>query len=296
MNRVFLYFISLLLAHCSKGESKNYEKDLDACQSNSEAESIIHDGKNREYLLYLPDSYDGSSPIPLLFNFHGFGGRASDHILYADMRSVADSAPFILVYPQGSCLDGATHWNSCPIGGDNKSNADDFGFFETLLEEIASQYNIAMDRVYAVGYSNGGMMAYGLANYKSDLIAAVASVSGVMLDCIGSTQHPMPVVHFHGTSDYVIPYLGGVYGSVAYVLDHWKKFNQTTPNPIVNSESDRGMTIEHHIYDQGDRGVSVEHYKYEGGEHVWFSATYQGQNTATLIWNFLSRYDIDGLR
>jgi polyhydroxybutyrate depolymerase len=87
-----------------------------------------------------------------------------------------------------------------------------------------------------------------------------------------------------------------VYGSVTYVLDHWKKFNQTTPNPIVNSESDRGMTIEHHIYNQGDRGVSVEHYKYEGGEHVWFSATYQGQNTATLIWNFLSRYDIDGLR
>ncbi|MDG0973170.1 MAG: hypothetical protein P8O07_03345, partial [Crocinitomicaceae bacterium] len=64
-------------------------------------------------------------------------------------------------------------------------------------------------RIYAVGYSNGGMMAYGLANYRSDLIAAVASVSGVMLDCTRPTSHPMPIVHLHGTSDGVLPYNGG---------------------------------------------------------------------------------------
>jgi hypothetical protein len=56
------------------------------------------------------------------------------------------------------------------------------------------------------------------------------------------------------------------------------------------------MTIEHFVYDQGDNSVSVEHYKYIGGDHVWFNETYQGQNASKLVWNFMSRYDINGLR
>jgi polyhydroxybutyrate depolymerase len=43
------------------------------------------------------------------------------------MRSLAEADTFILIYPQGSCLDGLSHWNACPLGGDNKSDADDFG-------------------------------------------------------------------------------------------------------------------------------------------------------------------------
>ncbi len=50
-----------------------------------------------------------------------------------------------------------------------------------IINKVSSQYNIDVERIYAAGYSNGGMMAYGLANYRSDLIAAVASVSGAML-------------------------------------------------------------------------------------------------------------------
>ena len=71
---------------------------------------------------------------------------------------------------------------SLPIGakGSNNCNLSDFGFIETLIEEISFNYNIDLERIYAVGYSNGGMMAYGLANHNSELIAAVASVSGAM--------------------------------------------------------------------------------------------------------------------
>ena len=154
-----------------------------------------------------------------------------------------------------------------------------------------------MERIYAAGYSNGGMMAYGLANYKSDLIAAVASVSGAMLDCIGNTSHPMPVLHLHGTDDYVLPYNGDKgFNSVQNTLDHWIDFNNTTTNPIISTEDSGGMVIEHYVYDQGDNSVSVEHYKYIGGKHVWDIGTFQGQNTSELVWNFVSRYDINGKR
>ena len=56
------------------------------------------------------------------------------------------------------------------------------------------------------------------------------------------------------------------------------------------------MTIEHYAYDQGNNSVSVEHYKYIEGEHVWFNAGFQGQSPSELIWNFVSQYDINGLR
>ena len=204
---------------------------------------------------------------------------------------------FILVYPQGSCLEGSSHWNPCPTDGDNKSTADDVGFFESMISEISSQYTIDMERIYAAGYSNGGMMAYGLANYKSDLIAAVASVSGAMLNCTGPTSHPMPVVHLHGTSDAVVSYNGSNdWNSVQSTLDYWTSFNNTISTPTINTDNTGGMTIEHYSYEQGDNSVSVEHYKYIGGDHVWFNEPYQGQNASELVWNFMSKYDINGLR
>ena len=285
--------VSLIVTGCVKNDANNLELGY----SNTNAQTILYDGINREYLMYIPDSYDGKTSAPLMLNFHGFGGSASEYMIEADMRSLAESDTFILVYPQGSYLNGYPHWNACPKGGDNKSEADDFGFVESMINEISSQFNVDMKRIYAAGYSNGSMMAYGLANYKSELITAVASVSGGMLDCTGDTSHPMPILHLHGTSDDILPYNGSFgWNSAQSTLDHWINFNNTTTNPNVRSVNSGGMTIEHYVYGHGDNSVSVEHYKYIGGDHEWFRAAYQGQSTSELIWNFVSRYDIDGLR
>jgi len=299
MKKTLLCFTLLILviSSCKNDDGKGSDYNSDECYLNTNAQTIVHDGIEREYILYVPNSYDGTSAVPLLLNFHGFGGSASQFINDADMRAEAEANSFILVYPQGSCLNGASHWNPCPIDGDNKSTADDIGFVETMISEISSQYNLDMERIYAAGYSNGGMMAYGLANYKSDLIAAVASVSGTMLNCIGPTSHPMPVVHLHGTSDGVVSYNGSNdWNSVQSTLDYWTSFNNTISTPTIYTDNTGGMTIEHYVYGQGDNSVSVEHYKYIGGDHVWFNEPYQGQNASNLVWSFMSKYDINGLR
>ena len=299
MKKILLSFTLLILviSSCKNDDGKDGDYNSDECYLNTNAQTLVHDGMNREYIIYVPNSYDGTSAVPLLLNFHGFGGSASQYMQEADMRSLAEADTFILVYPQGSCLDGSSHWNPCPTGGDNKSTADDVGFVEAMISEISSQYNLDMERIYAAGYSNGGMMAYGLANYKSDLIAAVASVSGTMLNCTGPTSHPMPVVHLHGTSDGVVSYNGSNdWNSVQSTLDYWINFNNTVSTPIVNIDNTGAMTIEHYVYDQGDNSVSVEHYKYIGGDHVWFNELYQGQNASNLVWCFMSKYDSNGLR
>lgn len=295
MKKGSLFFVVLFtILSC---ETDGNKENLEFCYLNANSEVLLHNDIDREYILYIPDSYDGSTSVPLMLNFHGFGGSASNFMANADMLPIAESNNFILVYPQGSCSEGSSHWNPCPIGGDNKSTADDVGFIESLIEKISSQYNVDHERIYAAGYSNGSMMAYGLANYKSELIAAVASVSGAMLDCIGPTSHPMPVVHFHGTSDEVIPYDGnGYYNAVQSTLDYWIHFNNANTTPSIYTDNSGTLIVDHYVYDQGDNSVSVEHYKYNGGEHSWFNTTYQGQNTSELIWSFVSRYDINGLR
>jgi polyhydroxybutyrate depolymerase len=292
-NFLLILFVLLVLA-CKKQDN---DKVLDSCYMNSNALTIMHNDTEREYVLYVPNSYDNSSSTPLMMNFHGFGGGASYFMEEADMRSLAEQENFIIVYPQGSCLNNFSHWNSCPLSADNKSTADDLGFVEIMISEISSNYNIDMERIYAAGYSNGGMMAYGLANYKSNLIAAVASVSGSMLDCIGVVNHPMPVINLHGTLDDVIPYNGNSdYAPVNSTIDHWLNFNNISNTPAVSSEVNGSITIEKHLYGQGDKGVSVEVYKYIGGDHVWFNTTFEGKNASELVWDFVSKYDINGLR
>ena len=145
------------------------------------------------------------------------------------------------------------------------------------------------------------MMSYALGCYKSNLIAAIGSVSGYMLqstslvsesECIPS--HSIPLIKFHGTTDY---YDGdGVYNSVESVINFWVDFNNTDTDPITNNIVDNGTSITSYKYENGDNNVSIEHYKIIGGEHVWFSNDFNGKNTGQLIWDFVSKYDIDGLR
>ena len=42
------------------------------------AQTLMHDNLSREYFVYVPTSYDGTSEVPLLLNFHGFGGTANN--------------------------------------------------------------------------------------------------------------------------------------------------------------------------------------------------------------------------
>ena len=262
--------------------------------------SLLHDGVAREYILYVPDSYDGASEVPLMLNFHGFGGTADHHLKYADMRSLAETDTFLLVYPQGTLLDGNPHWNAGLESEENKSDADDFGFVEALIGELSSAYSIDSTRVYACGYSNGAFFAYALACYRGGMIAAIGSVAGTMMEETYANcgpSHPTAVVSLHGTSDQVVPYDGGEgLVPVDEVLAYWRGFNKTSTAPAEASGDDRGTTIQHYSYADGDNGTSVEHYKVVGGGHVWFDIRYDGSDTSGLIWDFVSRYSIDGLR
>ena len=170
-----------------------------------------------------------------------------------------------------------------------------------MLNNLSSNYQINRDRVYAAGFSNGAVFAFGLACYQSENIAAIVSVSGSMSPtqqegC--NPQHPTPVMTIHGTQDSYYTYQGGYYLSMSAVTDYWTLFNQTQntlPTETVTDTKDNYI-IEKFSHTQGNNGSIVNHYKINGGYHEWFDIDFNGHSTEDLIWNFVSGFDKNGAR
>jgi polyhydroxybutyrate depolymerase len=277
------------------GSSKDSSKDQTGSTSNSLTQSVSVNGVPRQYLLYVPTSYNGTSQVPLLLNFHGYGGTSSGHMYSADMRSLADKENFILVYPQGSLNGGYPHWNASPPGSDNKSTADDTGFAEAMITSISSSYQIDATRIYACGYSNGGMMSYFLGASMSDKIAAIGSMSGTMLDGNPIPSNPVPMINIHGTADSILPYSGGD-GSTSTVntLSYWAEQNGASSTPVINMLNSGSLSVEKSVYSDSNGTAWVEHYKVIGGGHVWIDLNINGSNANQLIWDFFSKHNLNG--
>ena len=62
--------------------------------------TIEHDGLTRNYRLFVPTNYTGNESVPLVFNLHGYTSNALEQEFYSDMNPVADTAGFLVCYPQ----------------------------------------------------------------------------------------------------------------------------------------------------------------------------------------------------
>jgi len=273
---------------------------------------MFFDGQNRSFIVYVPSSYNASSQSPLLFNFHGGGGTSSDFINFTnDMRPIADTANFIAVYPQAAVdpTDGSNSWlHKTP------TTHNDINFIEAIIDTLSNDYNIDNDRVYACGYSEGGIFSYELGCRLNDRIAAFSSVSGSMLidafrvsyynlgNC--SPIHPTAVLLIPGTSD-SSPHssysgLQPYYMSVNDITTYWANHNNTDINPTVtqipNTNNSDGSTVEKRIWENGDNCVAIQELKVINGDYDWpGSSGNMDIDASEEIWKFVSMYDINGL-
>lgn len=269
-------------------------------------QTLLYDGETREYTIYIPESYQGAE-MPLLFNFHGGSGDIASQIAIADMRSIADTAGFILVYPQALADPGdggSTNWLH-----KEPTSVDDVFFVNAMIDAIASEYEINESRIYACGYSLGGEFTYELACRLNNRIAAVGAVARTMGtaafdNCVPS--HPTGIITILGTDDSTSPYDGLVWGGVQYYLsademhDYWTTYNNASSEPSVlelpNLDVSDGSTVERYLWSDGDGCVSVEHLKVIGGGHDWPGSFGNMDIDASLeIWNYVSKYNLEGL-
>ncbi len=301
---IFILLHFIILVSCSDEENSSKENSFFGDKSEDLTsvsgfftDTLTHEGELRQYLTYVPEIYTSSGIArPLLFNFHGGSGSASGQVYTADFRPLADTANFILVYPQGTF--GSTWNSSLPTNPRTKMFVDDFGFVDAMIKKINSDYIFGIDttRVYATGYSNGADISLSLACVRSDKIAAVASVSGLLDRHTAENSNPLTVgvLSIHGTNDFSRPYeygLDGYYFTIDELNTYWSSINGFSGQPQKETYDVAGLSVEHLKY-----GKMIEHYKVNGGDHIWLDITRDGFNTNQKIWNFLSRFDINGLR
>lgn len=202
--------------------------------------TLTSDGTGRLFRVHLPATYDPTRATALVLNFHGLQSSAAEQEQWSLMSDAADRDGYIVVYPQGT---NALELNVVPPAltlvterGFNAGKCcstaqargiDDVAFTARLLDVLESKLCVDPRRVFATGFSNGGYLAYRLACELSARIAAIAPVSAQDLTETCAPARPVPVLHFHGTADYVVPYdgnalyPGGLLLPVSATVDRW---------------------------------------------------------------------------
>ena len=250
----------------------------------------------RPVTLYVPSGYDPQTPLPFVMLLHGRGGSGQSEENYMLLRPLAEARPFLYCYPDATdslvsgfgTMWGCYFWNDADAAASGFPNVDDVGYLRSVIEEIARRFAVDRKRVYLIGGSNGGVMAYRMACECADLVAGIASRAGPRALDFGLCQpsEPVNILHDHGTADTMVTYWGGAFTipsspfnsfpnpSAMRNLQNWAGYNGcsdpvTDAAPSLDSTSDvPGLDTVVTRYMTCPPGGAVELWTINGGGHV----------------------------
>lgn len=147
------------------------------------------DGSEREYYVHVPQVYDGSAAVPVVFMLHGSGGEGEKFYNISGWKEVGETENILTVFPSSwrYCIidegqqKNITKWNSQPAEWQfcpDETPRDDIKFLNQIIDELSAKYNVDEKRVYLAGFSNGGQMAALCSVMMSDVLAAVVENAG----------------------------------------------------------------------------------------------------------------------
>ena len=193
------------------------------------AEPGVHDVRvkvdtmERWFKAIVPSGYDHAKQHPILLAYHG-GGLSMGFMFNnrKDLIQRCEKENWILVFPNGANFDdnkGAATWNAihcCDPA--RKFNIDDIGFTRKIVDTLTTDLSLDLNRVYAIGGSNGGFFVHRIAEELPDIFAAVAENQGVAGGrpdslseiILAEPTQPIPFILIHGMSDMKVKFHGGV--------------------------------------------------------------------------------------
>jgi poly(3-hydroxybutyrate) depolymerase len=165
-------------------------------------------GKNREYIVRLPDDYDPNTPYKLWFGLHCSGGRdtgVAKGSTIARGGSANTNYEYYGIWKFANPTGGKGTTIFCApqgIGNQWGQGAADVQFIRALIQKFESELCIDESRIFSEGFSMGGSMSYALACAMPDTIRAICMHSGGnMSGCDGAHRGPVPIFITHGTDD-----------------------------------------------------------------------------------------------
>jgi polyhydroxybutyrate depolymerase len=155
------------------------------------------------------------------------------------------STAVIVAYPYGLNLGttgNSSAWNAgacCLPATSLESN--DVKFISRLIDSIENQFMVDKSRVWAVGFSNGGMMAYRLACEIPDQITGIAVGAGAVTVETCAPSRAVNVIHLHGEQDLKVPLIGG--GPYGVMSAESSLAQLANANLCVKSEANPGESL-----------------------------------------------------
>jgi polyhydroxybutyrate depolymerase len=198
-------------------------------------QTITSGGESRTFIVHVPTGYTGSSPVPVVLDFHPLGGTGSSQEGSSGWKAQCDSVGCIAVFPNSSAKAGDNSWNAgyCCDNAE-KNQIDDVQFARDMIKWLEANACVDPKRIYASGGSNGGGMTYRLACQAADVIAAVAPVDFRCVTgkdplatagqvtatnntaCVCTLPRPISVVAYdEGQDNSIVPYNGAQTPSLA---------------------------------------------------------------------------------
>jgi predicted peptidase len=163
---------------------------------------LAADGKLVPYRLYIPKSYDGKTPRPLVVLLHGALGdeRSFFSDLYdpAVVKGEAERRGYIL-----AAVNGRSRFSSYRDAAGEDPLA--------VAAAVMRDYQIDASRVYLAGHSMGGIGTWPVAASKPEVFAAIAPISGAppaqgdALTAMLEKVKPLPALVVHGAKDGIVP-------------------------------------------------------------------------------------------
>lgn len=261
----------------------------------AETEIIPADFSQRTYKIYIPESINTHEYVPLVFVFHGAFGNGAGMERGTGFNQLAEDHKFIVCYP-----DAATeNWEEgCMCNKPYRLGIDDIGFVNFLIDKLSTLYKIDSKKIYAAGYSQGGLFAQNVAcklSGKFAAVAAVASSMSVQLFESCKPENKISLLIIHGTEDNTLPFNGLESGSFSLVSSPsafklWGNINGCNSEEKAEILPDKGdpyISVIKRYYENCTGNIKTILYEVKGGGHSWFTSP-DINATQTIVDFFMS--------
>jgi polyhydroxybutyrate depolymerase len=253
----------------------------------TEVHTVDIEGAARTYRSIVPVQV--ANRVPLLIVLHGRGQSGSIAARQTGFLGLAEQRQAVLVFPDGEQRSWNAGHGCCGAAGSRQT--PDVAFVAAIVADAVHRWPVDAKRVYLVGYSNGGKLAYSAVCAHPTLFAAVATYGAVPLSPCGPGALPVPFLLAVGTADRVLPFHGNPGGhpplpTVPQALD-WLRTQDACP-ARTQTRHDGSAMIQRWSDCAG--GTEVESVVYPEWGHAWPTARTSAGSpaAATLMWAFLS--------
>lgn len=250
--------------------------------------SLVHDGVERTYRQFVPESDAPDGGWPLVLALHGGLGSGDQFARVSGFEELAAREGLVVLHPDG---EGRTWDAGACCGSAARNEVDDVGFLAALIEETLRVLPVDEERVFVTGFSNGAMMSFRFGCERPEMVRAVGLVAGSLeaRECPGGAGTNL--FAFHGDADDNHPIEGGMgtdtvsrvaFRSMADSLARWtaamgcaESPRTATEGPLTTSE-----------WDGCRDGAKATYVIVAGMDHQWTpdDGQFGGASTSEVLW------------